>query len=163
MFILKVYYHLWALMGKWFYKIIYFKNLKMGYSVSWRKSFRILISKDAKLTIGNNCFFNNYCSITAHHRIKIGNNVLFGEGVKIYDHNHRFNQKNKLVRSQGFSDGEVIIGNNCWIGSNVIILKGTKIGNNSVIAAGSVISDDIPNNSIVKGEKNYFIEKIEYK
>ena len=85
-----------------------------------------------------------------------------GENVKVYDHNHRFNIENTLISEQGFSVGEVSIGENCWIGSNVIILKDAKIGNNCVIAAGSVINDVIPDNSIVRNNIKIDIERINF-
>ena len=55
----------------------------------------------------------------------------------------------------------IIIGNNCWIASNVVILKGTKIGNNCVIGAGCIVSGIIPDNSIVRlSNNNYIIEEM---
>lgn len=56
----------------------------------------------------------------------------------------------ELIIDQGFKVGKVNIGNNCWIGSNVIILNGVRIGNNCVIGAGCIIDRDIPNNSILR-------------
>ena len=85
--------------------------------------------------------------------------TIFGENVKIYDHNHRFNQLKEL-RKQGFSNGSVVIGERCWISSNVTILKGTEIGNNCVIGAGCVISGKIPDDTIVKLNQDLTFEKI---
>lgn len=82
--------------------------------------------------------------------------------MKIYDHNHRFNQ-HKAIKLQGFSNGNVVIGCRCWVGSNVTILKGTEIGNNCVIGAGCIISGKVPDNSIVKPVQNITIEIIRYK
>ena len=93
----------------------------------------------------------------------IGHHTLFGENVKIYDHNHVFNKKNEYVVNQGFSTGKVIIGNNCWIGSNTVILKGSRIGNNCVIGAGCVISGEIPDGTIVKRKNNLIFESINFK
>lgn len=103
---------------------------------------------NAKIFVGKNCFFNNDCSIAANEMICIGDNNLFGENVKIYDHNHKFD-KDSLIKSQGYSNSSVTIGDNCWIGSNVVILKGTIIENNCVIGAGCIVSGIIPekNNS----------------
>lgn len=81
--------------------------------------------------------------------------------MKIYDHNHRFNQHIE-IKQQGFSNGSVIIGRHCWIGSNVTILKNTVIGDNCVIGAGTVVSGTIPPNSIVKTRQHFTIEKIKY-
>ena len=84
-----------------------------------------------------------------------------GENVKIYDHNHRFNQHIE-IKQQGFSNGSVIIGRHCWIGSNVTILKNTVIGDNCVIGAGVVVSGTIPTNSVVKTGCTLTIEPIKY-
>ena len=107
-------------------------------------------------------FFNNDCSLNANNSIEIGEGTLYGENVKIYDHNHRFNQQ-KEIKQQGYSNGRVVIGQRCWIGSNVIILKGTEIGNNCVIGAGCVISGKISDNSVVRLTQCVVTENIIYK
>ncbi|WP_203619580.1 acyltransferase [Apilactobacillus nanyangensis] len=163
MIVLKIIFHVIADVKKLFFKIIYGKSLSIGKKVSWRKSFSLMIENKATVTIGDNCFFNNYCSINAKNNIEIGNNTIFGEGVKVYDHNHRFNNKNDPIYKQGFSEGSVIIGKNCWIGSNVVILKNSKIGNNVVIGAGTIISEDVPDNRIITSDRNNIINKIIYK
>ena len=86
--------------------------------------------------------------------IEIGNDSIFGENVHIYDHNHIYKDENIPVNSQGFTYGEVRIGNNCWIGSNVTILKGVTIGNHSVIGAGCVVYKDVPENTVIVCEQN---------
>lgn len=70
--------------------------------------------------------------------------------VKIYDHNHEFRKREISIKDQGFNIKEVCIGSNVWCGSNVVILKGVNIGDTCVIAAGCVVHDSIPSNSIMK-------------
>ena len=135
---------------KLFYKIYYKNQVKLHNSVTFRDSFKILPTKESRITIGKGTFFNNYCSIASQGEIIIGEYCLFGEGVKIYDHNHIFKNMPELIIDQGFKVGKVNIGNNCWIGSNVIILNGVRVGNNCVIGAGCIIDKDIPNNSILR-------------
>lgn len=156
----KVVYHINTIIKTLFLKIIYRKKFIIGENASFRKAFNLIIDADGKVQIGNNCFFNNYCSLNSMNNIKIGDNCIFGESVKLYDHNHRFNRKNELIKHQGFSTAPIEIGNNCWIASNVIILKGVQIGDNCVIAAGSVIRENIPSNMIYKDGK---IEPINFK
>ena len=79
--------------------------------------------------------------------------------MKIYDHNHRF-REDTPIKEQGYSNGKVHIGKHCWIGSNVVILKGADISDNCVIGAGCVIDGFVPEGSIVKSSGNYTIEKI---
>ncbi len=149
MIIYKIIWHLNAYIKKIILKMLYRGNIDFGKKVTFRRRFNVFIDKGGKLKIGNNCFFNNDCSINCCRDIKIGNDCLFGENVKIYDHNHRFSKRDVLIREQGFKTSDVVIGNNCWICSNVIILKGAKIGDNCVIGAGSIIKSNIDSNSIV--------------
>lgn len=144
---------------KLYYKICYGKNCRIGKKTHFRKGFIINIRNNGKVNIGENCFFNNYCSINCLENINIGNDCIFGENVKIYDHNHRI-KYDTLIRKQGFKTDQIIIGNNCWIGSNVTILKGTKIGDNVVIGTCCVINQSIENDSIVKNNMELKIEKI---
>lgn len=158
MFVIKLYYHIMAIIKKIFYKIIYGKHIKFGKGVTFRRGFSLVIEDDAIVKIGDGCFFNNYCSINAKSSITIGNNCLFGENVKIYDHNHRFNIKDELIKKQGYTLGKIEIGNNCWFGSNVIILRNTIIGNNNVVGANEVVRKNIGDNNLyVKNEINNII------
>lgn len=160
MFLSKLLYHIIAFFKLRIYKIIYRKNTEFGKNITFRKSFELMISKEGRVEIGDNCFFNNYCSIFANQLVKIGNGTIFGENVKIYDHNHRFKDKKLSLKEQGFSNGEVKIGNHCWIGSNVIILKGAKIGDNCVIGAGCIIKSDIAASTIVTKNDDLIFNEI---
>lgn len=156
MLLIKLWYHIVSAVQRMFYYAIYGAKLKIGKRTTWRKNFSIMKTSDAIIEIGKECFFNNGCSINANCLIKIGDGTLFGENVKIYDHNHRFNS-HIPIKSQGFSNGEVIIGKHCWIGSNVTILKGATISDNCVI------SSFVPQGCIVKPDNQYHFEKIQYK
>lgn len=154
MTIIKIWCHLRASFQKVFYKIIYGKNFVIGNKVTWRRGFSVMKTPEAIINIGNNCFFNNDCSLAANKLISIGRGTIMGENVKIYDHNHRFNKETPL-KEQGYSDGEVHIGEDCWIGSNVVVLKGAHISNHCVIGAGCVISGHVPEWTIVKQSNDY--------
>lgn len=149
MLLIKVWYHFMAIIQTWLLKLLYGKSLLIGKKVTWRRNFSVMKASTAKIEIGDNCFFNNDCSIAANNFVKIGNGVLFGENVKIYDHNHRFN-RNVPIKKQGFSNGQVSIGDDCWIGSNAVILKGAHISNHCVIGAGCIVDEYIPEWTIVK-------------
>lgn len=115
----------------------------------FRKKFSVFIEDNGYISIGKGCFFNSGCSITARKRISIGKNCIFGENVKIYDHNHNYKDTTKLIAKQGFISEEVIIEDDCWIASNVVILKGVHIGRHCVIGAGVIVHEDIPSNTLV--------------
>ena len=161
MYILKIFWHLNAIIKIFFFKIIFGNKLEMGKNITFRKGFSLLID-GGKISIGNNVFFNNYCSIVSHESISIGDNCIFGENVKIYDHNHRFNI-NDIKKNQGFSSQAMKIGKNCWLANNVILLKGAEIGDNSVIGAGCIIKGKIPADVIVRKNDKYDFQKIEYR
>lgn len=134
---------------KAYYKKAY-PNVNICPSVVFRDKFIVLPTDSAKIDIGDRTFFNNYCSITAHSEVIIGTDCLFGENVKIYDHNHIFNDATRPIREQGFKVKPIYIGDNVWIGSNVLILAGSRIGNHCVIAGGVTVNFEVPDNHIVK-------------
>ena len=148
MIILKAWYHVCMYLKYIVYKLIYTDRFVLGKGTTWRKGFSLMIDKSACVKIGERCFINNYCSINALGNITIGDGTIMGENVKIYDHNHKFRDKDKSLKEQGYTIGSVGIGKNCWIGSNVVILKDVTIGDNVVVAAGIVVRDSIPSNKI---------------
>lgn len=118
----------------------------------------IVAKKDAELIIGKKVGISNstiYCT----KRVEIGDNVLIGGGCKIWDTD--FHQINSKLRksSNCIKSSSIKIGKNCFIGGQVIILKGVTIGDNCVIGAGSVITTDIPDNEIWAGNPAKFIKK----
>ncbi len=129
--------------------IIVLKN-----NISIRDYMNILVGHSGNLFVGDNCFFNNRCSINCLGNIEIGDDNQFGENVLMYDHNHVYADKNNLISGQGYSIGRIKIGNNCWIGSNVVILKNVVIGDNVVIGAGCIIHKSITSNTTVVNHQN---------
>ena len=127
------------------------KNFILGDHVSLRNYIHIIVQNGAILEIGNNVFLNNQCSITCLDKISIGENTLFGENVKLYDHNHSYqrNENNLKISHSEFTTAPISIGKNCWVGSNVVVLKGVEIGDNCIIGAGCVIHKNIPANSTI--------------
>lgn len=99
--------------------------------------------------IGDNSGIGVNCKI--QRNVKIGNDVMIGEDVMIITNTHKFDDCNTPMRMQGSKNLPVIIENDVWIGSRVIILPGVKIGKGSVIAAGAVVTKDVPEYSIVGG------------
>lgn len=117
-------------------KVVVGKNLKVRLFVTFNVA-------NGDLVVGDNVFFNNLCSINCHDGIKIGNDVLFGESVKVYDHDHLFSAEYGVDKYL-FKTGKVYIGNNVWLGANSVVLKGVTIGDNAVIAAGSIVTKNVP-------------------
>lgn len=117
-----------------------------------RDNVKIKVS-GGNLYIGKNVFINDNSGIICRKNIRIGDNCLIGQNVYIYDNDHKYNE-NKIVNDQGFNCSDVSIGSNVWIGTGSIILRGVKIGDNSVIAAGSIVNKDVPQNAIFYNKRN---------
>lgn len=101
----------------------------------------------SQLNIGSGAYFNDGAVISCLGKIDIGENTLFGPGVKIFDNNHRFNREEGVSRE--CTAGCITVGRSCWIASDVVLLKGTDIGDNCVIGAGCVIRGKVPAGSLV--------------
>lgn len=102
------------------------------------------------LVMGNNVLFNNHSTLTCQEEIEIGDNSWFGEGVRLYDHSHKYKQRGIPFTSQGYSHGKIKIGSNVWVGSNTVILQNVSIGDGCVIGANNVIYKSLAPNNIVK-------------
>lgn len=107
------------------------------------------------IEIGNNSCIGDFSHITAINSIKIGNNVRMGKNVLISDNAHGASDPSLLDiapnRRPLYSKGEVVIGNNVWIGEKACILPGVHIGNGVIVGAASVVTKDMPDFAVVGG------------
>ena len=104
-----------------------------------------LVSDGGNLTIGDHCFFNTGCSITSTNSVTIGNNCKFGNNLVLVDHDHNFeNIDGKDKTKEEFISAPVHIGNRTWVGANVVILRGSTIGDNCIIGAGCIVKGNVP-------------------
>jgi len=107
-------------------------------------------SRYALIEIGNDNRFNNNITLCANERITIGHMCQIGDQVAIYDCD--FHEINPSTRDRSYGPtSPVVIGNNVWLGSRVIVLKGVTIGDNSVVGAMSVVTKSIPANCVAAG------------
>jgi len=111
----------------------------------------VLRSLGQGLRIGNNVGISENCHIQVRGNVVIGDNVIFGPNVSIFSENHIFKNPDLPINIQGESRIGVNIGNGVWIGSGSKILDGVTVGENTIIAAGSVVVKDVPPFSIVGG------------
>ncbi len=103
------------------------------------------------LVLGNHSNIGPFNYIGCSGKITIGNNVMLGPRVSIYAENHLFDNPNMTIKDQGVNRMAVTIEDDCWIASNAVILAGVTIGKGSVVAAGSVVNENIPPFSVVAG------------
>jgi len=134
-----------------YYLFFYFfpqKILRINGSCKWPVHFtsRVLYSK--KIKVGRNSApgLSNSCYIQGKNGIIIGNNLRMGPGVGLISANHNPDNYDEWLKSK-----PIEIGDNVWLGMNVVVLPGIKIGDNVIIAANSVVTKDVPSNSIAAG------------
>lgn len=134
-------------------------RLSMGDKVRIHSGSRITASKGGVIEIGDNVRINNNCRIACRDHITIEDGVEFGPGVLIYDHDHKFGAETGVVGNE-YKTAPVKIGKNTWIGANTIILRGTEIGDNCVVGAGSVIKGKYPNSSMILQKRDTITKTI---
>ena len=97
----------------------------------------------------------DYTRIGLHNTIigpvKIGSHVNLAQGITVTALNHNFDDTNKRIDEQGISTNAVTIEDDVWIGANAVILPGVTIGSHCVVAAGAVVTKDVPPHSLVAG------------
>ena len=92
--------------------------------------------------------------------VTIGNHVNLAQGITVTALNHNFKDTSLRIDEQGFSTKPIVIEDDVWIGANAVILPGVTIGKHVVVAAGAVVTKDVPDNTIVGGVPAKEIKKI---
>ena len=109
------------------------------------------------IELGDNVFINACCQFQDQGGIKIGDNCLIGHNVVLATLNHDLKPERRWI----CVPRSIELGKNVWIGSHSTILSGVKIGDNAVVAAGSVVNRDVEANTIVGGVPARFLKRIE--
>lgn len=130
------------------------KKIRFGYEFAPRLgNGEILLqarTETSRIVVGENTIFSNNVSVIANEEITIGSSCLIGDLCLIMDSD--FHNIDPLTRRKGTgSSSPVVIGNNVWLGSRVVVQKGVRIGDNSVITPNAVVTKDIPPDSIAGG------------
>lgn len=107
-------------------------------------------ASNATIEIGDNCRLNGV-SIHAKINISLGSNCVVASGVHILDSDGHVVNSSDRTNWETDIPKKIVIGNNVWIGLNAIVLKGTIIGDNSIVSAGSVVKGEFPSNVIIQG------------
>lgn len=147
------------------------KNITIGKCVLFSKNITLSAwdnfhgqTFQPNILIGDNCSFGEGAHITSINSIEIGNGVLMGKNVTITDNSHGYCSKDEAeippIRRTLFSKGAVIIGDNVWIGDKVTVLPNVSIGEGCIIGANSVVTKDLPANSICAGNPCKIIKKL---
>ena len=108
--------------------------------------------------IGDHVFLNYMCTILDNNEVRIGDHVMIGPSVQIYTAAHDLQAKTRI---QGWEVAKpIVIEENVWIGGGAILLPGVTIGRNAVVGAGSVVSRNVPANTVVAGNPARVIREI---
>ncbi len=120
------------------------KNLKLGPGAH--------IRNPSLVSIGNDCYLGEDVQLYAWgEKITLGNNVLIAAGARLISRNHAFENMDAPISSQGYVNEPIVIEDDVWIGFNVIVLAGIRIGKGSIIGANSVVTKDVEPYSIMGG------------
>ncbi len=103
------------------------------------------------LIVGNNVGFSPNCFIQVRGSVEIGNNVIFGPGMSIFSETHNNINPDIFINEQGETREGVTIEDGVWVGAGATILDGVTVGHDSIIAAKSLVNNNIPPYSIVAG------------
>lgn len=101
------------------------------------------------VTIGSYTRIGLHCTIIGP--VHIGSHVNLAQGITVTALNHNFQDTSLRIDQQGVSTKPTIIGDDVWIGANAVVLPGVTVGNHAVIAAGAVVTHDVPANTVVGG------------
>lgn len=127
-------------------------------NVKLRKSNIIVRGSNCSVTIGKGTTFGGVriVNVGTGNKVEIGENCLFSDHIEIWasDTHSIFNKKNEQINKEK----PIIIGNDVWIGSRVIILKGTEISNGAIVGMGAIVSKNVPEKSISVGVPNRVIK-----
>lgn len=103
------------------------------------------------LWVGDRTSFGAGCFVGCSGKIRIGNDVMLGPGVRLFSENHVFSETEITIKAQGVDRSFLTIGDDVWIGSGATVTAGVTIGSGVIVAAGSVVTRDLPDNSIAAG------------
>lgn len=119
------------------------------------------IDSPSKITIGDNVWMSKNIAFYAMNGIVIGNDVIIAKDVSLISGNHGFKKASLKINEQGFEKTAkpITIKDGVWIGDKAIVLKGVTIGKGAVIGAGSVVTKDVPEYSVVAGNPAKIISK----
>jgi acetyltransferase-like isoleucine patch superfamily enzyme len=110
------------------------------------------------VTIGDHTRVGIHCIVIGP--VCIGNHVNLAQGITVTALNHNFEDTTKRIDEQGISTKPVVIGDDVWIGANAVILPGVTIGRHVVVAAGAVVTKDVPDNCVIGGVPAKLIKQI---
>jgi acetyltransferase-like isoleucine patch superfamily enzyme len=164
---------LWLFLLKFFHRAVgwkYFFALGSGFRFdggklsfsggAWLETNSLIHCAGGNISIGSRAFINRNVTIVSVESIVIGDDVLLGDGVSIYDHDHGTNKSGIAYGKQSLITAPVVLKNNVWVGCHSVVLSGVVIGDGCIIAAGSVVTKSIPAGELWGGVPAKFLKKV---
>jgi galactoside O-acetyltransferase len=129
------------------------ENMTLGNGIYLVSGVVLRACDNASFTVGNHFHANGNVRIIADcgGEIRIGDHVMIGPNTVIRSSGHRYDRPDIPMVEQGHKPGKITIGDDVWIAANVVILPDVKIGSHAVVAAGAVVTHDVPEYAIVAG------------
>ncbi|MET7280381.1 DapH/DapD/GlmU-related protein [Kribbella sp. NPDC005582] len=138
-------------------------RLEVGEHAMFEPNVWITVGDEAKVRIGAGTILNIAVMVAALELVEIGAHCMLANGCFVTDSNHRFDDPERPVPWQGFdSKGPTRIGDNVWLGANVVVTSGVTIGERCVVGANSVVTRDLPPYSIAAGAPAKVLRTITY-
>ena len=138
-------------------------RLEIGAGTLFEPNVWLTAPPPGRIRIGEGTFLNIAVMVAAVDLVEIGSHCMLANGCFVTDANHRFDDPDKPVTWQGFeSKGPTRIGDNVWLGANVVVTSGVTIGDRCVIGANSVVTTDIPPFSIAAGAPAKVLRAVTY-
>jgi acetyltransferase-like isoleucine patch superfamily enzyme len=106
---------------------------------------------EGEVEIGDKTVLGQECTISAYKRVRIGEQCVIADRAMFIDFDHGVTEVDRPIRHQGIYMRETIVGSNVWIGYGACILRGVRVGDNSIIGTNSVVTSDVPANAVVGG------------
>jgi acetyltransferase-like isoleucine patch superfamily enzyme len=138
-------------------------RLEVGEGALFEPGVWITAPGDARVKIGEGTFLNRNVMVAAQDLVEIGAHSMLANGCFVSDASHRFDDPERPITWQGFeTKGPTRIGENCWLGANVVVTSGVTIGARCVIGANSVVTRDVEAFSIAAGAPAKVLRRISY-
>jgi acetyltransferase-like isoleucine patch superfamily enzyme len=106
---------------------------------------------EGEVVIGEKTVLGQECTISAYQRVRIGEQCVVADRAMFIDFDHNVSEVERPIRLQGIYKRDVEVGSNVWVGYGACVLRGVRVGDNSIVGTNSVVTRDVPANSVVGG------------